>query len=348
MGTATPGQAPTNAALAELLAVAAEAEADHRARALRRASRAALTWPEEAAAVEAGGRSLTELRGVGPWVAKRILGWLEDPPPASEPQDTRRGFMTLAEARGILAAHPDIRLLADLQTHSTWSDGSASLREMAEACAAIGHEHVLATDHSKGLPIANGMDEERLAAQAREVAETNRALADDGVGIRILHGIEMNLSPQGEGDMDPAALATLDVVLGAFHSKLRVTDDQTVRYLAALANPDIHVLAHPRGRKWNIRTGLNADWAAVADQAAVRDKALEIDGYPDRQDAAPELRREMARTGCWVSIGTDAHAPWELAFWEMGLALALDAGIRTDRILNLMPAEDLLSWARER
>ena len=90
--------------------------------------------------------------------------------------------------------------------------------------------------------------------QAEEIRRVNARLERGGVRLRILHGLEMNLSPQGEGDMDPVALRALDLVLGAFHSKLRVTDDQTERYLAALRNPIFHVLAHPRGRRWGART----------------------------------------------------------------------------------------------
>ena len=135
--------------------------------------------------------------------------------------------------------------------HTTYSDGSASVEEMATTCAEVyGYGHVAVTDHSKGLPIAHGMDEARLAVQAEEIRRVNARLEGGGVRLRILHGLEMNLSPQGEGDMDPLALRALDLVLGAFHSKLRVTDDQTERYLAALRNPIFHVLAHPRGRRW--------------------------------------------------------------------------------------------------
>jgi histidinol phosphatase-like PHP family hydrolase len=339
---------PANTVIAELLARDAEAEEGHRSRALRRAARDALTWPEEAAAVVGDGRSLTELRGVGPWVARRIHGWLDDPPEPPEPPPLRRGFISVAEARAVLATRPELRLRADLQMHTEWSDGSVPVREMVDASAALGYEHVAITDHSKGLPIANGMDEVRLARQAEEVARVNADLEAGGAVIRAWHAIEMNLSPAGEGDMDPEALGRLDLVLGAFHSKLRITDDQTDRYVAALRNPDVHVLAHPRGRKWNLRAGLRADWATVADEAVAQGTALEIDAYPDRQDADLELLAEVRRAGGFVSIGTDAHAPWELAFWEVGLALAVRAGIEEDRILSMMSAEELRAWARER
>src|SRR6266480_4650806 len=94
----------------------------------------------------------------------------------------------------------------------------------------------------------------------------------------------MNLNPRGEGDMDPIALRGLDLVLGSFHSVLRTRDDQTERYLRALGNPNIQILGHPRGRIYNYRLGLKADWERVFTEAARLDKAVEIDAYPDRQD----------------------------------------------------------------
>jgi hypothetical protein len=111
--------------------------------------------------------------------------------------------------------------------------------------------------HWLGLFQPGGIDERALAAQAREIAAVNREMG--GGGPTVLRSIEMNLNPRGEGDMDPKSLARLDVVLGAFHSALRTKEDQTQRYLAALRNPDIQILGHPRGRIYNFRLGLRAD-----------------------------------------------------------------------------------------
>src|SRR5918994_6915535 len=117
-----------------------------------------MLWPEEAADLDRAGRPLTELRGVGPWVADRIRRWLDEPPDVPDPPEVRRGFMTMAEARRILAAHPSApRSRGDLQMHTTWSDGTVSIEEMAARSAALGREFVAITDHSVGLPIAGGM-----------------------------------------------------------------------------------------------------------------------------------------------------------------------------------------------
>src|SRR5437762_4133556 len=153
--------------------------------------------------------------------------------------------------------------------------------------------------------------------------------------------IEMDLTPEGAGDMDPQTLAGLDLVLGAFHSKLRMRDDQTDRYFRGLDNPDIQVLAHPRGRIYNFRAGLSCDWQRVAHRAAETGTALEIDAYPDRQDLDVARLRIVAAEGAWVSIGTDAHTPAELVFLETGIAAPILAGVSRGRVLNLLSAREL-------
>ena len=173
--------------------------------------------------------------------------------------------------------------------HTTWSDGSGTVLDMAQQGEAKGYEYIAITDHSKGLSIANGMDEKRLRRQGVEIDGANKLLASQNSTIRILKALEMNLSPTGDGDMESDALAELDLVLGSFHSALRRKEDQTERYLAGLRNPDIQVLGHPRGRVYNYRTGLNADWPRVFAEAAALDKAVEIDSYVDRQDLSIEL-----------------------------------------------------------
>jgi histidinol phosphatase-like PHP family hydrolase len=256
----------------------------------------------------------------------------------------RRDFLTRADARIILKADPtwEQRLRGDLQMHTTWSDGSGGVLEMAEAAKQRGYEFIAITDHSKGLKIAGGIDERALAKQAREIAAAN--LSRQIRGLTVLRSIEMNLNPRGEGDMDPKSLAQLDIVLGAFHSALRTKEDQTPRYVAALRNPDIQILGHPRGRIFNFRVGLQADWPRVFAEAAKLDKAVEIDSYPDRQDLNLALLRVARKAGVRISLGTDAHHADQLAFIELGLAAALKARIPADRILNFMDLPSLRAW----
>jgi histidinol phosphatase-like PHP family hydrolase len=336
----------TNSDIAELLASAAESAKQPLQKALRRASRKAFLWPEEAALLVQEGRSLEELAGVGPSLNRIIRRWFDYPPDILKPPEIRSGFLTLLQARTILEADPSWSngVKGDLQMHTIWSDGSASIAEMAQAAAEYGHEYIAITDHAKALKIAGGINEEELATQAEEIAQINNTRASDRKRFRILRSIELNLNPAGDGDMEADALTRLDLVLGCFHSSLRKKEDQTERYLAALRNPMIQILGHPRGRIYNFRLGLSADWRHIFDAAAELDKAVEIDCYPDRQDISPDLLKLAMKAGCRISIGTDSHGPSQLRFIDLGLASAMSAGIKRDRILNFMPAEELLEW----
>ena len=337
----------TNADLAELLALESREADGVLQRALKRAARAAFLWPEEAATLHVQGRRLTELHGIGPRIGAMLESWIENPPPREEPKDPLRAdFLTLAEAVSIFANDPgwSSRALGDLQMHTQWSDGAGSVADMAAAALERGYRYIAITDHSVGLKIANGISEEQLLEQASEIGSVNASLRAEDHDLTVLRSIELNLNPRGEGDMSSESLTQLDLVLGSFHSALRKKEDQTERYLAALRNPDLHILGHPRGRVYNFRIGLTADWPRVFAEAALLDKAVEIDCYPDRQDLNVELLRLVAAAGARVSLGTDAHDPSQFGFLELGLAAALKAGIAADRIVNFMPLPDLRGW----
>lgn len=336
----------SNAGIAELLALAAEQSKMPLQKALRRASRKAFMWPEEAASILQDGRSLLELPAVGPHLARLISAWIERPPQVPRPPDIRRDFLTLTDARAELERKPQLvsAVRGDLQMHTQWSDGSGTVEEMARAAAERGYEYIAITDHSKGLKIAGGINEDQLRKQAQEIAAVNDSMRAEGLRVRVLRSIELNINPRGEGDMDPRSLTELDLVLGCFHSSLRTKDDQTERYVAAVRNRDIHILGHPRGRIYNYRLGLTADWERVFGVAAELDKAVEIDGYPDRQDLSIDLLKLAKKAGCRISLGTDSHDPLQLRFMEYSLAAASRAGLRRDRILNFLSAEQLLNW----
>jgi len=161
-----------------------------------------------------------------------------------------------------------------------------------------------------------------------EIAGANETLRANG--ITVLRSIELNINPRGEGDMEQTSLDALDLVLGSFHSALRSKDDQTDRYLGAVRNPTLHVLGHPRGRVYNYRAGLTADWPRVFAEAQRLDKAVEVDCYPDRQDLNVDLLKLARDAGTRVALRTDSHHAWQLAFIEHGLAAALEAGIPPD------------------
>lgn len=340
----------SNTDIAELLARQAERETGIPARAFRRAARSAFLWRENAADLVEQNRPLTELRSIGPFIAKRVLSWIDKPPyPNKRVPEIRRQFISLAEARRDLENNPSWskRLRGDLQMHTRWSDGSGTVAEMADAARERSYEYVAITDHSKGLKIAGGIDERALRKQGTEIAKLNGSASKCSGKFTVLRSVELNLNPRGEGDMSPASLSALDLVLGSFHSSLRISGDQTERYLAALRNPNIHILGHPRGRIYNYRLGLKADWSRVFAEAARLGKALEIDCYPDRQDLSIDLLKIAREHGPLISLGTDAHHAWQLEFIPLGLAAALRAKIPAERIINFMPVRDLKTWIQQ-
>ena len=339
----------SNTDIAELLAQQAEQETGILSRAFRRAARSAFLWPEEVSDLIAQDRPLTELRGVGPFIEKQIQNWIEKPPRRAKLIPAlRQDFISLAEARRLLATRPawSKKLRGDLQMHSCWSDGSGTIAEMADAAKERSYEYIAITDHSKTLKIAGGIDKPALKAQGAEITEVNVAIRKSGLDLTVLRSIEMNLNPRGEGDMSPESLRDLDLVLGSFHSSLRTTENQTERYLAALRNPQVHIIGHPRGRIYNFRIGLKAEWPRVFEEAARLDKAMEIDCYPDRQDLNVELLKFAREHGTRISLGTDAHHPWQLEFIGLGLAAALRARIPGNRILNFMSLGELQAWTQ--
>lgn len=335
----------SNSQIAELLALGAETAKMPLQKALRRASRKAFMWEEEAAVLFGNEGSLTRLAGVGTTLDRIIRHWIQNPPEVGVPPEIRRGFLSLTEVRTILSKHSPLPVKGDLQMHTQWSDGSGSIEDMARAADERGYEYIAITDHSKGLKIAGGITEAQLERQAVEIDEVTDKLQTEGVKVTVLRSTELNLDPRGDGDMERDSLQGLDLVLGCFHSALRKKDDQTERYLAALRNPDIHILGHPRGRIYNYRLGLSADWEQVFDLAAELDKAVEVDGYPDRQDLSCDLLAVAKKSGCRISLGTDAHDPSQLRFMDYSLAAAMKAGIDPKRILNFMTTQELKNWA---
>ena len=340
---------PSNAEIAELLSREASETSYVLQRAYRRAARSAFLWEVEARDLVAEKRPLIELAHIGPFLQKQIRQWIRQKQYPPRPPPLRKEFLTLAESRRRLAkvASWRTRLRGDLQMHTNWSDGSGDIRAMADAAIARGYEYIAITDHSKGLSIANGINEAKLKKQATEIEAVNCELRANGSSLTVLHSIEMNLNPLGEGDMDPAALRSLDIVLGSFHSALRRKDDQTERYLAALRNPHIQILGHPRGRIYNYRSGLSADWETVFHEATRLGKGMEIDAYPDRQDLNLSLLKTAKRCGTRISMGTDAHHPWQFEFIDLALAAALAAKIPPERIVNFMPLKELRAWVEK-
>src|SRR4030095_13192489 len=166
-------------------------------RAYRRAARSAFLWEIEARDLVAQKRPLTDLPHVGLFLEKQIRQWIQRKQHSPRPPPLRKEFLTLTQSRLRLAKATSwsARLRGDLQMHTQWSDGSSDIRTMAEAAIARGYEYIAITDHSKGLSIANGIDEKKLKQEFDEIDAINRELRASGQKLTVLHSIEMNLNP---------------------------------------------------------------------------------------------------------------------------------------------------------
>lgn len=283
--------------------------------------------------------TLTELAGIGPVTAGVIGEALDGKVPAYVTKLEGETTIPLSEGTELRAA-----LRGDCHSHSTWSDGGASIETMARTAQALGHEYLVLTDHSPRLTIAHGLTAERLRAQLDEIRELNERLAP----FRILTGIEVDILPDGALDQNDALLAELDVVVASVHSKLRMPrQDMTRRMVLAMANPNVDVLGHCTGRKLvgSKRPPSEFDAEIVFAACARFDVALEINCRPERQDPPDELLAMAVEWGLNFSIDTDAHAPGQLEWQAYGCDKAARASIPSERIVNTRSAVDLVAWA---
>jgi histidinol phosphatase-like PHP family hydrolase len=233
----------------------------------------------------------------------------------------------------------------DLQMHSTWSDGSQTLEDIVQAGIARGYSFCGVTDHSYGLKIAGGVSMAELAQQHQDIDRLNKKHRGS---FRLIKGIEANIRPDGSVDMEPDELATLELVVAAPHSALRSAADQTARMVNAVKTHGVHIIGHPRGRKFGTRPGVSADWDRVFKAAKRANVAIEIDGDPSRQDVDFDLARRAVAAGCLFALDSDAHSTAELRYAETAIAHARLAGVPTDRIVNCWPLDRLLEWLTEK
>src|SRR5262245_23033210 len=259
-------------------------------------------------------------------------------------RELRQHFLSRAAVRRILDDPPadglrmDYR--GDLQMHSEWSDGQATLDAIVDACIVRGYRYAAVTDHSHGLRIAGGMSMAEAMAQHRAIDDLNARRP----AFRLLKGIEANIAADGSLDLADEDARRFEIVLAAPHSKLRSVEDQTDRVLRAVRHPSVHILAHPRGRIANTRAGVRADWGAVFTEAAARRVAIEIDGDPARQDLDYTMARQARSAGCLFAIDSDAHTTGQLDYTDIALAHARLAQIPVERVINCWPLDRLLDW----
>jgi putative hydrolase len=213
---------------------------------------------------------------------------------------------------------------------------------MMRAARELGHEYVALTDHSPRLTVARGLSPERL----REQLEILRRLNEEMAPFRILAGIEVDILDDGSLDQEEDLLASLDIVVASVHSKLRMDRAaMTRRMVMAVANPHTDVLGHCTGRLLAGKGRAESDFDAEIVFEACRQfgVAVEINSRPERLDPPRRLLRLAHEAGCLFSIDTDAHAPGQLEWQSNGCDRAEEIGIDPARIVNTMPAAELLS-----
>ena len=279
--------------------------------------------------------SLTSIEGVGAGIAKVLAELVETG--GSRYLDRLRVEMG-QPARDDESKLDLVTYQGDVHSHTKWSDGRATMLEMARGAKALGYRYLGVTDHSPRIKVVNGLDAERLLAQSREMADVQQQVE----GLTLLQGIEVDILEDGALDLPDAVLELLDIVIASPHVKLRQEPAaMTERMLRAVSHPHVDVIGHPTGRRPGSREGAIYDFEAVFKEAARNGVALEIDCDPARMDLSPEMARLALELGCNFTLDADAHAPAELAYVPMAAWMARRASIPQERILNFLPIEKL-------
>ena len=230
----------------------------------------------------------------------------------------------------------DIR--GDLHTHSKWTDGHASIEQMAEAAKARGYEYFAVTDHSHHLTVAKGLDEKRLREQMELIDRLNEELE----GITVLKGIECDILEDGTMDLPDSVLKELDLVLGAVHYKFNLSKrEQTRRVIRAMKNRYFKIFAHPTGRIIGHRNAYELDISEIFKAAKDEGVYLEINAQPERLDINDIYAKAAKDEGIGLCINTDAHDTMSLDFMQYGVNQARRGWIEKSDLLNTLPLTKL-------
>jgi len=237
----------------------------------------------------------------------------------------------------------DIR--GDLHMHTSETDGSNTIREMADAALARGLKYIAITDHSKNLAMTNGMDNQRALAHVKRIRDVDAEMRGQ---IRVLAGIEVDILAEGELDLDDSTLAQMDIVVASIHSRFDQTIDQmTHRILRAIENPHVRILGHPTGRKVLKRDPYALHIDTIVKRAAELGVAVEHNANPARADLNDLHLRVAKQHGCKIVVNTDAHSIVELDQMRYGITQLRRAWLTPADLVNTQPtAEALLSQMR--
>ena len=263
------------------------------------------------------------------------------------PPELREGMgeIEAAAARSLPALLTSEDIRGVLHCHSTWSDGSASIAEMAGAARRRGWTYLGVTDHSQAAFYAGGMKRDEVLEQHEEIDKLNSAAPE----FRILKGIEVDILSDGRLDYDDDTLDLFDFVIGSVHSRFSMdVGKMTARVLAAMDDPRLTILGHPTGRLLLSREGYPIDLDAVIERAAETGVALELNADPHRLDLDWRELRKARERGVIIEIGPDAHSEASLDNVHIGVGIARKAWLRASDVLNAMTAERVLAVAHAR
>jgi DNA polymerase (family 10) len=233
-----------------------------------------------------------------------------------------------------------------LHVHSDWSDGRASIADMAEAARALGFGYLGLCDHSRSAGYAGGLSEARVREQHAAIDALNRRFEGS---FRVLKGIEVDILADGTLDFEDGLLASFELVVASVHGRFNLgEEEQTARVLRALHNPYVDVLGHPTGRLLLTRRPYPIDLRRVMAAAAERGVAVEVNAHPNRLELDwRDLRRGLDQ-GLLTSIDPDAHTTDELQGIRWGIGIARKGWCPADRVLGAWPLPRLLDHLARR
>ncbi|WP_431046242.1 DNA polymerase/3'-5' exonuclease PolX [Streptomyces sp. P1-3] len=240
-----------------------------------------------------------------------------------------------------LVAEDDIR--GDLHTHTDLTDGLAPLEDMVAAAAARGYAYYAVTDHAPDL-VMQRMTDEKMLAQRERVRELDR----EHRRMRVLHGTELNIGPDGDVDWPGDFLEGFDVCVASVHSHFNQSREaQTRRLIRACENPYVAVIGHPTTRRIGKRPAIDADFDAVFEACARTGTALEVNAHPERLDLGDEEILRAKRYGVKFAVNSDAHATPHLAYMRYGVGTAQRGWLTPDDIINTWPLQRLRRFLRD-